>query len=82
MSEAELLARLEQVTHVAGGEWQRIATLPPALQQLALANYADQDWADPATPAGQRLLDILAALGGIGNAVGSVAGAITGVKAI
>jgi hypothetical protein len=80
--ETELLIELEQVTHIDGAKWRRIASLPPSLQALELACYADQDWSDPAEPAGQRVLEIISALGGIGSAVGNVAGAITGIRAI
>ena len=80
--EAALLVALEQATNVTGEKWKHIASLPAELQRLALANYASQDWADPATPAGQRFLEIVSALGAVGSAVGAVAGAVAGVKTI
>jgi hypothetical protein len=80
--ETTLLIELEQVTHIDGAKWRRIASLPPSLQALELACYDDQDWADPATPAGQRVLAIISALGGLGSSVGNVAGAIAGIKSI
>jgi len=80
--ETTLLVELEQVTHIDGPKWRRIAALPPSLQALELACYDDMDWTDPATPAGQRVLAIISALGGIGSAVGNVAGAIAGIRAI
>lgn len=81
-AEAELLVALEQATSVAPEKWRRIATLPPDLQKLELAEYAGQDWQDPSTPAGQRVLEIISALGSIGSSFANVAGAISGAKAI
>lgn len=80
--EAKLLAALEEETQVTPDKWRRLSTLPLDLQKLDLAEYVGQDWTDPATPAGQRALAILAALGNIGSAVGTVAGAIAGVKGV
>jgi hypothetical protein len=80
--ETTLLVALEQETRIDGAKWRRIAAMPPDLQRLELQNYADQDWTDPATPAGQRVLAIISELGAVGSAVGSVAGAIAGVKAV
>ncbi len=78
----QLFADLTQVTTLTRGEWEHIAALPAALQLLALQNFASQDWTDPGTPAGQRALEIISALGSIGSAVGNVAGAVAGVKSI
>lgn len=80
MSPAEAKIALMQVTGWDEGKAERFAALPPDIQKLELQNYADQDWSDPSTPAGQRLLDIIAALGGIAGVVGNVAGAASGVK--
>ena len=80
-TEAELLVALEQVTAVTPDKWRRLAALPLYLQRLALAEYAGQDWSDPATPVGARVLAIIEALGSVGSAVGNVAGAISGAKA-
>jgi hypothetical protein len=82
VNEADLLVALVQETQVDAGKLRRVASLPPDLGALELAEYAGQDWTDPATPTGQRVLDIIAALGSIGSSIANVAGAIAGVRAL
>ena len=50
-TEVDLLVALEQQTQVSPDKWRRIAAMPPELGKLELAEYAGQDWTDPATPA-------------------------------
>jgi hypothetical protein len=60
----------------------RFESLTPELRQLELQSAGDVDFSDPSMPGTQRALDILAAFGGVGSAVGDVAGAIAGVKGL
>jgi hypothetical protein len=71
-----------QVTGFDQERMDNFLSLPPDLQRDELQNYADQDWSDPSTPAGARLLEILGAIGGVGSDVENAAGAAAGVKSL
>lgn len=82
---AVLRVELAQLTRLDSDktlEIEQTAKERPELLPTILANYADQDWADPSTPAGQRFLAIVSALSGLAGEVGSVAGAAGAVKGL
>ena len=68
-------ARLVLLTKIDRPKWERIIAAPSDIQTLELQNYADQDWTDPGTPAGQEVLSILALIGSVGGNVSGAAGA-------
>lgn len=72
----EQFARLSVLTKIDRPKWERIIAAPSDIQTLELQNYADQDWADPGTPAGVEVLAILALIGTVGGNVSGTAGAI------
>lgn len=59
-----------------------LAAQPENIRALSLAVYGDQDWSSPATPAGARLLELLAVIGAVAGAVSGVAGAASAVQAL
>lgn len=80
---AAAIVELGELTHLDAAKRDEIvecAERAPQLLSAILANYQDQDWSDPSTPAGARFLAIVQALGGIAGAVGAVAGAAAGVR--
>lgn len=58
----------------------RVAAAPPEIRQLELQNERDQDWSNPGTSAGQRLLELLAIIGTVAGVVTGVAGASSAVE--
>lgn len=78
-SDEALFTELCTITKMTPEKWERIKGAPREVQRLELANYADQDWTDPSTPVGQRVLTILGILGMIGGDISGVAGAGTAV---
>lgn len=83
MSNADLqFARLAMLTKIDRAKWERIFSSPEDIQRLELQNYADQDWTDPKTPAGQEFLSILGLLGGVGGNVASIVSGGTAVKSV
>jgi hypothetical protein len=77
-----LWAELVTLTGWSRERWQSIKTMSPELQQAMLKEAGDQNWTDPSTSLGTKVLGILTTLGIIGGAVGSVAGAAGAVKAL
>jgi hypothetical protein len=81
---ADLVVEARTLTRLQGQALQdfvETAGHSPALARAQLALYAGQDWTDPATPVGQRILELIDAFGAVGSAVGNIASAVTGVKA-
>jgi hypothetical protein len=77
-----LLVELGQISGQSLARWEAIRTLPPDLRAAELAEFLDQDWADPTTSLGARALQLLQLLGIVGSNVSSIAGAVSGVKGI
>jgi hypothetical protein len=82
---ANYLVELATIVPLDEGTRAEIVTTmeqAPQLLPSIMANYASQDWTDPATPAGQRFLKIVEAFGAVGSAAGNVIGAISGAKGV
>lgn len=79
MSVEDDIAEACTITGLSPNEIRDLASQPENLRKLSLTVYGDQDWAQPSTPAGTRVLALLAAIGCVAGAVSGVAGAASGV---
>lgn len=85
MSQVDVDAAFVELIEITGWDRPRLlryAASPPEIQQLELQNLRDQDWTDPATPAGARFLALLAVIGTVAGVVSGVAGAANAIKTL
>jgi hypothetical protein len=87
VTEDEAFLELSQLTSASdpsltAARWREIMSLPDPLRDATLANMRDQDWSDPATTTGQRIVAVFLALGTIAGVVSGVASAGSAVKAL
>ena len=82
MTEDEAFAVLSTTTAQPRARWEAIRTLPPELQALELANFADQDWAAPDSSLWAKVQAAFGVLGIITSAITGGAGAAAAVKGV
>lgn len=75
-------AELATCTGLDRARWERIIAAPPDIQKLEIQNYKDQDWTDPSTGTGQKVLALLEVIGTVAGVVAGVAGAISAIRAL
>ena len=82
MTEEEAFVVLNTSTAQPRERWEAIRTLPPELQALELANFADQNWAAPDSSLWAKVQEAFGVLGIITGAITGGAGAVGAVRAL
>ena len=81
-AQADALAEVMAITKMTSSELEDFGKQPREAQLVILAALKAADWTDPATPIGQRLLDVAKVAATIGSDVSAVAGGIAALIAL
>jgi hypothetical protein len=81
-AQADALAEVISITKMSAQELEDFGKQPREAQLVILDTYKAQDWTDPATPIGQRLLQIAGVVATIASDVSAVAGGIAALVAL
>lgn len=81
LSEAELFAKLSELTGLDAGAWTDILACTPEQQAVILQTYADADW-HRSPDVLSEVLAVLTVIGTVAGVVGGVAGAAGAIQVL